>query len=497
MRIICHNHQETQSISDILRLYYEEFHLVNSQIIEVTDSGELNLPDILHVAVDQPVVLEQMRDPADQTEIEVLSFVEQRDLKIKSKVIPSAMRREIKRQVYYLLSNLLQIYYPWGSLTGIRPTQIAYRAYIENRQDFDAAKQALIKYWFVSPEKVDIGLQTAISEMQVMDSCEPHQPMLYIGIPFCRTRCAYCSFITRDATSQTANLSFYVDCLLREIGQFSKFMREQGKVFQAIYVGGGTPTALPEQDFERLMKTILREIPVTSDCEFTVEAGRPDSINQTKLEAIKMLPKVRICINPQTMHDRTLQLIGRDHNVEQVLTAFSLARQLKFESINMDLILGLPGESGADFLLSLDRLFELDPESITIHSLALKRSAYLEEKFQQKYRQLRFPDRELSDSFSEAIRRLKQRGYLPYYMYRQKNVRAGLENIGFAKKGHECKYNVGMMSDLVSVVGLGSGSSTKFVQGSKVDRIVNPKDLMVYADRISEITGKKIDFFNS
>ncbi len=511
MRIICHNHQEIQSIGDILRLYFDqpEFFdeasslpdLLNGQdgtaLIIIKDDSPLNTAYTIHVAVDQTVTLAQIRNPDDQTAIKITSYVEATTLRIETVVIPSDLRREIKRQVYYLLSRLLGIEYPWGSLTGIRPTQIAYRCYIKNNGNFLAAKNDLVQNWFVSSEKADIALDTAIAEMKIIEHCDKSSPMLYIGIPFCRTRCAYCSFITRDATAQKANLSLYIASLIREIKGFSEFMNQQGKTFQAIYVGGGTPTALPEKEFSLLMQTIKAVIPAADNCEYTVEAGRPDSINREKLAAIQILPDVRICINPQTMHDRTLELIGRDHTVDQVVEAYKLAEKMGFGSINMDLILGLPGENGQDFLDSLQRIFELDPQSITIHSMALKRSAYLEEKYQQKYRQLRFPDQELAETFAAAIRQLEDKGYLPYYMYRQKNVRAGLENIGFAKAGHACRYNVGMMSDLISVAGLGSGSSTKIVRGSRVERLVNPKDLMVYADRIDEITQKKIAFFKS
>ncbi len=494
MKIICQNHQEMQNISDVLRLYFVEIEEGDCSI-DVLDETELNQHATIVSSIDREISIEEMRNQENDDQVLVKTYVENGDLFIENSVVTSAVRREVKRQMYYIISEMLDLKYPWGSLTGIRPTQIGYRSYLAHDGDFTSAKLDLMNNWFVSEEKASICLETAIAEMKIIDTCDEELPMLYIGIPFCRTRCAYCSFITRDATAKTANLDLYVEALIQEIKQLSDFFREKGKVFQAIYVGGGTPTALPDDEFLRLMESIRDDIPKTIDCELTVEAGRPDSITRTKLEAINLLPDVRICINPQTMHDRTLELIGRDHTVEQVYDSFEIARELGFHSINMDLILGLPQESPEDFLDSLEKILELDPESITLHTMALKKSAYLKLNYNEEYMSLRFPDDALAAAFSEAVSILKDRGYEPYYMYRQKNVRAGLENIGFAKRGHACAYNVGMMSDLISVVGLGSGSSTKIVQGTRVDRLHNPKDLISYSERIEEITKKKIEFF--
>ncbi len=494
LKVICQNHQEMQNIGDVLRLYFTDF-TEHDQMIEIMDQTELNRDLTIVSFLERPISIEEMRDQDEKTEVRVKTYLQSADLAIEKKVIPSAVRREIKRQMYYVLSELLQIKYPWGSLTGIRPTQIAYRSYLKHQEDVQEAERDLINNWFVKKDKAEICLETAIAEMKMIHQCSMDLPMLYIGIPFCRTRCAYCSFITCDATAKSANLDLYVSALIKEIQQLSAFLKMQGKAFQAIYVGGGTPTALPDQGFLKLIKSIRDDIPKTQNCELTIEAGRPDSITRTKLEMIQLLPDVRICINPQTMHDRTLQLIGRDHTVEQVYDSFTLARELGFDSINMDLILGLPQESPEDFLLSVEKILELSPESITLHTMALKKSAFLNLKYNEEYMSLRFPDENLAEAFRKAIAMLKSRDYEPYYMYRQKNVRAGLENIGFTKKNHACIYNVGMMSDLISVLGVGSGSSTKIVQGSRVERLHNPKDLNRYVERITEITKKKIEFF--
>lgn len=495
MKIICQNHHNFHSIKEILRLFFNNISQKDGKILYVQDNLEKDYS--FYSQLSQKISIEQIRDQSDQTNITVKSFIKDTDLSFESNVVPSVVRREIKRQTYSLLSQLLKVKYPWGSLTGIRPTHIIFQNFLQLDKNLEKTKEKLINHWFLSPEKAQIGLETAIREEKILDSCHPDLAMLYIGIPFCSTRCSYCSFITRDATKQKSKLDEYVTALIREIKQISASFKSSGKTFQAVYLGGGTPTALPDQSFYKLMKTIKEEIPMVDQCELTIEAGRPDSISKNKLEAISLLENPRICINPQTMHDRTLKLIGRDHSVEQVYQAFSRAREYDFTSINMDLILGLPGERSFDFLESLDKVLKLDPESITIHTLALKRSAFLEEKFNQKYLDLRYPDSDLSQAFTEAIRILKENNFQPYYMYRQKNTRAGLENIGFTKAGHACKYNVGMMSDQISIIGLGSGSTTKLVDGNKVDRLYNPKDLLNYSQRIDELMQKKMKFFNN
>lgn len=494
MRVLLQNHQEYQSIFEILRLFFRDISKPDGQIIHVTDDQYSDL--VLFSNLEYEVTKDQMGDKSNQKQVLVSSKIEDTSLMVEAVVTPSAIRRELKRQTYYLLSNLCQIYYPWGSLTGIRPTQIVYRRYQANQYNFDLTKRDLIENWYLTPEKAEIGLKTAIEEMKIINYLQADLPMLYIGIPFCTTRCAYCSFITQDAVKQTSELSIYIDALLKEIKEISAYFYQIGKSFQAIYVGGGTPTALPEIGFAKLIHAIKTEIPQIKNCEITIEAGRPDSITEAKLAAIRSLNNARICINPQTMHDQTLVQIGRHHTVEQVYKTFASARKFQFDSINMDLILGLPGEKGEDFLDSLKKILCLSPESITIHTMALKRSAFLEENYSEHYLKLRFPDSDLSFALAEAIRILKNHAYHPYYMYRQKNVRGGLENIGFAKAGHACSYNVGMMSDQISIVGLGSGSSTKIVYDDKIDRLYNPKNLVNYAQRIDEMIERKKTIFN-
>ena len=349
MQVILENHQEYQSIAEILRLFFLEVGKLESGVILVADSEYADI--ILHSFIECEVSVEQMRSQADQTEISVQSRIVGSDLSIATKVVPSALRREIKRQTYFLLSKLTNVHYPWGSLTGVRPTQIVYRSFLENHHDKNLTIQDLIEDWYVVPDKAEIGLKTAVTEAKILAALQSELPMLYIGVPFCTTRCSYCSFITQDAINMGTKLDIYVQALLQEITEISDYFKRINKPFQAIYMGGGTPTVLSDQGFTKVITAIKEQVPQIENCEITIEAGRPDSITPAKLAAIKTIAEARICINPQTMHDQTLQIIGRNHSVEDVYRAYELARANDFSSINMDLILGLPGETGEDFYI--------------------------------------------------------------------------------------------------------------------------------------------------
>ncbi len=408
------------------------------------------------------------------------------------KVAPDQARREVKRQLYQCLSHLTGIRFPWGSLTGIRPTQIAYEARRFHGDKIDLARRELIETWFVSPGKADLALETAQNEHRLLESIPAESAMVYIGIPFCPSRCAYCSFIARDALSHKALLAPYVNALLYEAKSLFSALEKPTKL-SAVYVGGGTPTSLPDELFERLLTGLTEILPLGDTTELTVEAGRPDTISRKKLEAIRQFGANRICINPQTFNDQTLEAIGRRHTTAQTVEAFELARGMGFDHINMDLIAGLPGELPRDFGKSLQAAVKLDPESITLHTLAIKRSSTLADLRRPGSRYL--PDPSLEMMLTEAKASLEQNGYAPYYLYRQKDVAGGLENTGFAKPGEGCVYNVGMMGDATPVIGLGSGAMSKMVFGSRVERAPNSRDIKDYIERVDEMIARKLKLF--
>lgn len=407
---------------------------------------------------------------------------------------PGGIRRELKRQLYCVLEQQTGIAFPWGSLTGVRPTQIAWEVR-QRTGSLALARNQLVAEWRLQPAKADLALVTAQAEADVLARIPAGSALVYVGIPFCPSRCAYCSFIAQDAQHRAGLLDPYVDAVIAEARQvFSRLELP----LAALYLGGGTPTSLSDTQFARLLAGLRRYVPLLPGAEITVEAGRPDTITSEKLRLIRNFGATRLCINPQTLHDRTLQRIGRRHTTAQTLAAMQLARAAGFGHINMDLIAGLPGETAADFSDSLAGLLDLAPESITVHTLAIKRSSQLSQAVRtaaDSGPQIHRPDADLAVEVSQARQTLAAAGYEPYYLYRQKDVAGGLENVGYARLGQACLYNVGMMSDQVSVIGLGSGAMTKHVAGRKVTRAPNAKDIANYISRLDELVERKLALF--
>lgn len=402
-------------------------------------------------------------------------------------VEPALVRREIKRQLYTVLSEWSGWRFPWGSLTGIRPTRIADEALRACGGNDASAAILLNRFWQVSPAKAKLAVEVLQRENALLGRLPPEQLLVYVGVPFCPTRCAYCSFITHDAPRQAARLDAYVDAVLEEARVCTESVLP---TVAALYIGGGTPSSLPADTLSRLLAGLVRVLPLAPDAEMTFEAGRPDTLDRPRLAAIRDSGFTRLCINPQTFDDRTLRRIHRQHTGEQTRTAFALAREASFARINMDLIAGLPGESAEYLERSLNALLELAPEEITVHALARKRAADLGDDHP-----VQPPDPLLETAVEMAHRKLSDEGYQPYYLYRQKEAVGGLENVGFARGGDGCLYNVGMMSDQRPVLGLGSGAVSKRIIGNQVERIVNSKDLNVYLKRAHAQTARQVAFF--
>ena len=312
-----------------------------------------------------------------------------------------------------------------------------------------------------------------------------------IGIPFCPNTCLYCSFASYSIEKFENQVELYLEALMKEISFASTYITDTK--LTTIYIGGGTPTSLSENQLERLLAHIDKEIDFSNIKEYTVEAGRPDSITLEKLEILKKYKVSRISINPQSMSQKTLDIIGRKHTVDQVRQAFNLAREAGHDNINMDIIIGLPGENIDDVSYTLDEINKLNPESLTVHALAVKRAARLNEEI-DKYKDLRPDDigqmRRLTGEYTNSS------GYNPYYLYRQKNVSDNIENIGYARPGRECLYNILMMEDKHNILALGAGAMSKFVyyDKPKVRRVENVKSLKDYIERIDEMIYRKINF---
>lgn len=405
---------------------------------------------------------------------------------------------EFKKKLYTRLSSQLKKTLPWGYLTGVRPSKIAYTM-LENGETKQDILKEFTEHHFVSEKKAELALQVAETEKRILDKIDYQNGYsLYIGIPFCPTTCLYCSFTSYSLAAYQSKVDCYLDALMKEMAYVSKAM--QGKRLDTIYFGGGTPTTLSADQLDRLLTALEQYFDTEHAIELTVEAGRPDSITEEKLKVLKRHKVDRISINPQTMNQETLDLIGRRHSVEQIEEAFAMARKAGFDNINMDMILGLPGEDTAMVENTLKKIKNLSPESLTVHSLAIKRAAALN-IWRDKYLDLQMENSE--EIVSMAADYASALGHQPYYMYRQKNMAGNFENVGYSIPGKECIYNILIMEEKQTIIAMGAGASTKIVfhkesdrqSGVRIERIENVKDVTNYIERIDEMIERKKRFF--
>ena len=399
-------------------------------------------------------------------------------------------KRQVKSALYGLLKQLTGMHPPWGSLTGIRPTRLIYEA-MEAGLSPEEAERNVISTFDVTPDRA--ALLSDIVDMQRGIREAPADRFdLYIGIPFCRTRCSYCSFASGEL-GDGSRVQPYVDALLREIALSKALMDEAGMRLRAGYIGGGTPTAIPCGDLERILAAAQAAFP--DAVEWTVEAGRPDTIDEEKLQMLKRRGVTRISVNPQTFSDDTLRRVGRAHTGQDTVDAYRLARSMGFDDINMDVIAALPGETVADFAHTLEVVEDLAPDSVTVHSLAIKRSSRLHEQLVVAgagYGQIEAEG--AAEMIALARRRLTAKGWRPYYLYRQKYMAGNLENVGYAKPGKACLYNIGNMEETVSVLALGAGAITKWLfsdHSLRIERAPNVRNIDEYVARVEEMAQRK------
>ena len=398
-----------------------------------------------------------------------------------------AARRLCKQALYDLLRKMTGIHPPWGSLTGVRPTHLMLEALAEGLSPEEAVARLVNEYDVTEP-KARLLAEIAAVQRKLPAPGDAFMDV-YIGIPFCTTRCAYCSFSSGEIGNGKW-VSPYMEALEKEIRACAPVIGESGRSLRALYVGGGTPTALPEKEFRRLLSLIRECFP--DACETTVEAGRPDTLTRDKLRAIREAEISRISINPQTMNDRTLQVIGRAHTAQQVRDAYALAREESIPHINMDVIAGLPGEEEADFARTMEEAVLLHPESLTVHTLAIKRSSRM------SLENAPLPDGEktvrMVDMGLQTARRL---GMEPYYLYRQKYMAGNLENTGYALPGHACLYNVDMMEETSHILALGAGGISKRILPfeGRISRAPNVGNILEYISRTDEMIDRKKELF--
>lgn len=387
------------------------------------------------------------------------------------------IKRYAKLSLYKALSTFTGEKLPWGSLTGIRPTKLAYQKIAEEGE----FKDFFIDTMKVSPEKTE--LTERVIENQKVIYGKDVGTDFFVFIPFCPSRCNYCSFITQDMKSANKLVDKYVETLIYEIEKSEKHIDR----LRSIYIGGGTPVSLSDSDLEKVLTAIDK---INTGVEYTVEAGRPDRITESNLKILKEHKVNRICINPQTFNDKTLKRIGRNHSAEDIIEKFRLAKNDFI--INMDLIAGLDGESAEDFYYSVDKAIELSPDNITVHTLSVKKGAYIDDGNKK------LPSMEIEKMIDYANSALIKAGYKPYYLYRQKYMKGCLENTGYCKDNKQSVYNIDVMEEISRNIACGAGAVSKEVRNrtESIERYGNPKDVGTYIEKIDEIIRAKEELFN-
>lgn len=376
---------------------------------------------------------------------------------------------------------------PWGMLTGVRPVKLPTRSLLAGATPEQARKE-MEEDLYVSPRRSRLAVDCAQASAAVDKALSPNQVSLYIGIPFCPTRCAYCSFVSADVGRTLKLLDPYVDALMTELEETGRVLKEAGLSVYSLYMGGGTPTTLSAQQLDRVLSAARTHLPLEGCVEYTVEAGRPDTITRDKLLVLKDQGIGRISINPQTLEDEVLRAIGRRHSAQDILDAYALAQEVGFQSINMDLIAGLPRDSVHGFARSLEGVLALKPENITVHTLALKKGSGLMDR-----PELLPSGQEVAQMVELSLDALEAGDYHPYYLYRQKYMSGSLENVGWCRKGQESIYNIIMMEELQTVVSVGGGGVTKLVdrQAGKILRLPNPKYPHDYLSSLDKVLAQK------
>ena len=468
LEVILKGHDKYYGVSDVVRMF-------SGVPEELKDEGKVIAPE----GPDAVLVNELLEDGRSVT------YFGDKAYEFKGELLEPG--REIKRSLYMALSDISKKNLPWGCLTGIRPTLVACE---------EESPKALEEKYFVRPDKARLAFETSREEQRILSKVPEESLCIYVGIPFCPSRCEYCSFVSSDISCHMDRLVNYEAALEREIELISKQIK---RPIASLYVGGGTPTVLEESEFASLLDSIYSNLKISSGAEVTVEAGRPDTITTGKLEAMRYHGITRICINPQTMRSETLLRLGRKHTAEDTVRVYNQACEMGFDLINMDLIAGLPYEEPEEHVESTKRLIELAPANITVHTLYKKRRAAMSRDTVMDKERTRDT---LDECVAESYRLLMEAGYHPYYMYRQKDTGHGLENTGFAKGDTGSLYNVAMMSDCRDVLSFGAGGMSKrcFAQEGemykhRVERCPTIKDALTYIARVDEMAEKKIAFF--
>lgn len=470
MNLYVKNHNFHFELENLTRLFFP-----NEKITVIRDFSEPQ-PPYIYTEVSDKITISVNIGSFNKSETAVKKLADDDNELVSAQLL------------YKLLCDFTGLTQPWGILTGVRPVKLLRRLAEESSEE--QAVKKFEKDFFVSNEKIALSRETEHNERKILELSKPESFSLYVGIPFCPSRCSYCSFVMASIERAEKLIEPYTKLLCEEIKQTAEIANKLGLRLETVYFGGGTPTTLSAEQLDTVLRTVNKSFDMSTCREFTVEAGRPDTIDIAKLFALKENKVDRISINPQTVNDEVLKTIGRKHTVQQFFDAFELARKCGFDNINTDLIAGLPTDTPESFKNSLDSIVRLNAECITVHTLCMKRASRLTTEGVTLDLQQARDAREML-AYTQNI--LGQNEYIPYYMYRQSRMVGNLENVGWSKRGFESLYNVYVMDETHTILACGSGGVTKLKRNNPdyLERIFNFKYPYEYIDRFDELIQRK------
>lgn len=470
MNLYVKNHNFHFELENLTRLFFP-----NEKITVIRDFSEPQ-PPYIYTEVSDKITISVNIGSFNKSETAVKKLADDDNELVSAQLL------------YKLLCDFTGLTQPWGILTGVRPVKLLRRLAEESSEE--QAVKKFEKDFFVSNEKIALSRETEHNERKILELSKPESFSLYVGIPFCPSRCSYCSFVMASIERAEKLIEPYTKLLCEEIKRTAEIANKLGLRLETVYFGGGTPTTLSAEQLDTVLRTVNKSFDMSTCREFTVEAGRPDTIDIAKLFALKENKADRISINPQTVNDEVLKTIGRKHTAQQFFDAFELARKCGFDNINTDLIAGLPTDTPESFKNSLDSIVKLNAECITVHTLCMKRASRLTTEGVTLDLQQARDAREML-AYTQNI--LGQNEYIPYYMYRQSRMVGNLENVGWSKKGFESLYNVYVMDETHTILACGSGGVTKLKRNNPdyLERIFNFKYPYEYIDRFDELIQRK------
>lgn len=488
LKVFLIGHDYEYEVKELLKLFYDADALIIYSNDHHVDLEAENLSE--------DIIINKLIKNRNETTIITEAYISgEKNKTIKTVVIDGNLhdvkrktKQLIKSAFFQLLIKYNKVYLPWGFLTGIRPTKIVHELLNEGKSQ-EEITYILTKDYYISKAKAQLLLEVANIEHKYVYPIDEKKVSIYISIPFCPTRCSYCSFPSNPLDRFHTYIEDYIEAICKEIKGTSEILNRKGKEIETVYIGGGTPTTLNTRQFQKIFDVLVDSFDISKLKEFTVEAGRPDTVDTEKLIFLKKSGVTRISINPQTMNDCTLKKIGRNHSVIETVEAYQLARKIGFDHINMDIIIGLPGENIDMIHNTMKAIKKLLPSNLTVHTLAIKNASRLKE---QQYSTDKKNSKivkmlEITENYARDM------GLKPYYMYRQKHMVENLENIGYAKPGYECIYNIQIMEEKQTIIAMGAGAVSKIVfpKENRLERVPNIKNLELYIERVDEMIERK------